>query len=153
MIRQATIADLPAMNDVALEFYEESESLHGFKIERFTALWTELLNCELGVIFVLDDGEIEGVIGGMVHPDAYGGDLVAEEFFWFVRKRSRGGFGAFRLYRSFKRWAEDNGALSIQMVELLDTSTGLGETLRRMGYKPIEMRYAKSLASEMKEAA
>ncbi len=61
-IRPATVADLPAMERLAREFYASSRFLHGFDQQKFSAAWTGLLESGIGVIFGLfDRGEIAGV--------------------------------------------------------------------------------------------
>ena len=91
-IRPATIEDLPRLAECAIEFHAASKVLKVFRIEKFCALWTSFLQSGIGVIFLLcdDSGQILGTIGGIAHEDLYGDDLIAQEFFWYVLKDSRG---------------------------------------------------------------
>ena len=144
-LRLASVEDLPAMHGAAQEFYDSSVALRHFDIDKFTAIWTQFLQVNFGVIFLAEqDGQIEGALGGVIHPDLYGTELIAEEFFWFIRKESRGaGIG---LYRKFEEWARGRGAVEIQMVHLLDLMPEkVGAFYRRAGFTPIETRYSKRL--------
>lgn len=145
-IRMAGVPDLGAMHAGALKFYSSSRFLENFDIDRFTAVWTQLLQSGTGVIFLIEEGgEIHGAIGGIVHQDLYGDTLVAEEFFWFVKPEFRG--GGVRLYIAFEKWARECGASSIQMVHLADVMPDkVAAFYRRMGFIPVETRYSKGLA-------
>lgn len=145
-IRKATVADLPALHACAKEFYSASEFLTKFNLDRFILIWDQFITAEIGVIFIAEDGpEIMGCLGGMYHQDFYGEDLIAEEFFWFVRKEARGTFGV-RLYKMFETWAREKGAVSIQMVHLMDSMPEKLESFyKNLGYKPVEIRYTKPL--------
>src|SRR5207344_979862 len=112
------------LEDAAREFYSASRFLGEFSLDRFCEIWAHLLSTGAGVIFADERGEngtreLEGVIGGIVHPEIYGHELVAEEFFWFVRAEHRG--AGVRLYRRFEDWARERGAARLQMVHLFDS--------------------------------
>jgi GNAT superfamily N-acetyltransferase len=145
LIRKAAEADLQNLAAGAAEFYAASEFLTAFDIGRFCELWTELLGRDHGVIFVAEDqGLITGAIAGMIHRDIYGEALIAEEFFWFVRPETRG--AGVRLYRAFEAWARERGAVSLQMVHLLDSMPAkVGAFYERLGFRAAEIRYTKTL--------
>lgn len=145
-IRHAELTDLPRLAAGAAEFYAASEFLTAFDIGRFCEIWTTLLRSGSGVIVIEEgpDGLINGALGGMSHRDIYGEDLIAEEFFWFMRPDTRG--GGVRIYRAFERWAKARGAVTLQMVHLLDS---MPEKVARfylaVGFKAAETRYIKKL--------
>lgn len=145
MIRQVEISDLDKLEDAAREFYAASRFLGEFSLARFCELWTQLLESGAGVIFAdYLDGEIMGTIGGFVHRELYGEELIAEEFFWFVREGARGTGVA--LYRRFERWARERGAARIQMVHLFDSMPEkVAKFYLHTGFEPVEMRYQKAL--------
>jgi GNAT superfamily N-acetyltransferase len=147
-IREMAIADLPAVQKCASEFYGASRFLGKFCIERFCEIWKWLLTGGDGVIFADErDGEIVGAIGGIVHRDIYSEAIVAEEFFWFVREAYRG--SGIALYRRFEEWAVRHRAETIQMVHLRDVMPEKVERFYlRAGFHPIETRYAKELKRE-----
>ena len=115
MIRAISIDELPSVQKCAGEFYGASRFLGKFCLARFCEIWTFLLTGGDGVIFADErDGEIAGLIGGIVHREVYSEAIVAEEFFWFVREACRG--SGLALYREFEKWARAKGAATIQMV-------------------------------------
>ncbi|HSW48631.1 MAG TPA: GNAT family N-acetyltransferase [Bryobacteraceae bacterium] len=144
-IRQATAADLPRMGGCAREFYASSRFLQGFDLDRFCAVWTELLANGTGVIFLLEDGgEVVGALGGVAYPDINSGELIATEFFWFIRDGARG--QGLRLYRLFESWARERGCRQIRMVHLADLMPDkLDRVYRHLGFEPIEIHWAKEL--------
>jgi GNAT superfamily N-acetyltransferase len=151
VIRTLTIAELGTLEACAREFYGASRFLRTFDMDRFRKVWEFLIGNGSGAIFVEEShigqsaSEITGCIGGVVNPDIYSGELVAEELFWYVRESTRG--SGVRLYRRFEQWAAARGAGSLQMVHLLDSMPEkVGRFYLRAGFEPIETRYAKRLA-------
>lgn len=85
ILRAATVDDLRALEPLAREFHAASSSLTEFNIDVFEAGWRNLLGNGYGAIFILEDGaRIAGAIGGVAFPDICHGNLVAQEFFFFV---------------------------------------------------------------------
>ena len=146
MIRQLGIDDLDALEDAAREFYAAAPGLGVFRLDHFRAPWAQILANGSGVIFADEcaDGQIHGVIGGVVHREIYGDRTIAEEFFWFVRQYSRGSGVA--LYRRFERWARERGADEIQMCHLIESMPAkVARFYQGAGFRAVEVRYAKSL--------
>ena len=80
----------------------------------------------------------------MLYPDLYSGDLIATEFFWFVRAEVRG--QGLKLYYAFEAWARARHCAQIRMVHLLDLMPErLAKVYRRLGYEPAETHYVKEL--------
>jgi GNAT superfamily N-acetyltransferase len=148
MIRRASIADLARLEPVAAEFYKASKFLKTFSIDKFSAIWRQFIEADFGVIFIAEqNGEIQGTIGGVIHPDIYGEHLVAEEFFWYVKESERG--CGIQLYMEFEDWAKRRGASEIQMVHLMDSMPEkLTKFYRSRGYEAVETRYSMSLAKQ-----
>lgn len=147
MIRRASITDLAALEPVAAEFYKASKFLKTFNIAKFSAIWRHFIETDFGVIFIAEqDGEIQGTIGGVIHPDIYGEHIVAEEFFWYVKENARG--CGIKLYLKFKEWAKRRGASEIQMVHLMDSMPEkLTRFYRSQGFEAVETRYVLHLQS------
>ena len=143
--REATIADLPRLSECGREFYANSKVLKQFQIERFCETWTALLGNGSGVIFLLCEGEqIMGTIGGMVHRDLYSDEMIAQEFFWYVLKGSRG--AGVRLYCLFEAWGRKRGCARIRMGYLVDSMPEkVAHFYERMGLDREEVIYSKSL--------
>ncbi len=146
-IELATVADLPKMAECAAEFSRSSRLIRPFEMARFQALWTSLIESGTGAIFSLvDAGRIVGFIGGVVYPEPYCDELIAQEFFWFVQGEHRG--QGLRLYRAFEQWAREKGCAQIRMAHLSDL---MPEKLKRvyalLGFKEVETSYAKDLGA------
>lgn len=145
MIRQADIADIPAMGELAQEFYSSSAALRGnLDMAAFTTHWTQFINAGLGVIFLLEDDGIKGFLGGIKYLDINTGDLTATECFWYVGKARRG--GGITLLRGFEEWAKGEGCKRVMMVHLMDS---MPDKLKRLyesrGYTAAEVHYMKEI--------
>lgn len=145
LIRQATTADLPRMAGLAKEFYASSRMLRHFQIDRFVETWNSFISLGMGVIFLsVEKDEITGTIAGLVHRDANCDDLIAQEFYWFVHKDSRG--EGIKLYRTFEDWAKAKGAHEIRMGYLVDSMPDkVKHFYQRLGFHEVETNYAKRL--------
>lgn len=145
LIRPATIEDLQNCGASAEQFYASAKSLGTFELDRFVAMWTALLGNGMGVIFLALEGEqIVGALGGVSYPDQYSEKVIATEFFWHLNKSSRG--GGVRLYKLFEDWARERGCNQIRMGYLVDSMPSKVATFyERMGFKPLEVHYAKDL--------
>lgn len=133
------------MEVCAREFYAVSKFLKSFQIERFCQFWEQALTSHIGVIYLQQEaGQVTGAIGGVLYPDLYSGELVATEFFWFVRPGCRG--GGIRLYKAFEAWARFMECKQIRMVHLMDSMPDqLARLYARLGYQPAETHYTKDL--------
>jgi GNAT superfamily N-acetyltransferase len=144
-IRAAKVEDLPRLVRLAEQFYASSRFLQGFKLERFCATWSQLIESGVGGICLAEDGgDLVGALGGVAYPDPNSGDLVATEFFWFVDPHRRG--CGLRLYREFEAWARRLGCSQIRMVHLVDSMPDQLERLyTRLGYEKAEVHFVKGL--------
>lgn len=147
MIEHLGARDLPELAACARDFYAASRFLHTFDMARFEAVWTTLLASGTGVVLGLrEDGEVVGTIGGVVYAEPYSGDLIATEFFWFVRPGRRG--GGMRLYRAFEAWAREQNCTQIRMGHLSDSMPQkVKRVYERLGFEEVETNYAKPLRS------
>lgn len=147
ILRQATIEDLPALSKCAAEFYASSRILKTFEIERFVDTWTRFLYGGMGVIFLLVEGEeILGTIGAVAYMEPYSQEMIAQEFWWYVLKESRG--AGVRLYRAFEEWATARGCSRLRMGHLVDSMPEkVAHFYERIGLQREEVVYSKSLVA------
>lgn len=145
LIRQATVEDLPRLSACATEFYSSSKFLKTFDLGKFVAMWAALLQNGTGVIFVIEEsGELVGTIGGVAYPEAYSSELIAQEFFWWINRESRG--RGIRLYKEFEDWARERGCSQIRMGHLLDSMPEkVAKFYERMGFVAVEVNFCKTL--------
>lgn len=144
-LRQATIGDLPRLSQCGEEFSASSRVLSNFDMKRFRETWTALLSGDSAVIFLLCEGdEILGTIGGMAHRDLISDEMIAQEFFWYVLKGSRG--AGIRLFRAFESWAKERGCNRLRMGYLVDSMPEkVAGFYERMGLDREEVIYSKGL--------
>lgn len=149
IIRQATIEDLPRLEQCANGFLDalERKFLGGFDMSRFVELWRQLINSGNGVIFLMLEGEkVVGAAGALAHQEQYCDYLVAQEFFWWVQPENRG-LGGVRLYHQLEDWAREKGCKHLRMVYMVNSMPEkVGNFYERVGLKPMEVTYTKELA-------
>ena len=96
-----------------------------------------------GVVFVLDDSGIVGIIGVQLIQSPIGRNLMGNEHLWYVEKNHRG-IGSVRLFSKAMKWAAENGCThfmataSMLASELHDTVCDL---YKIMGMQKFETTY------------
>ena len=141
-----TLDQLPLCQPLAKEFWDERHLPGTFNMDHFTQSWTTLMATQPAVIFGLFyDGELVGALGGLVAPDIHTGEIVANEFFWFVLRKARKGTGAIRLIREFEHWGEENGATGFHLTAIIDghDDARLDKLYQRFGYTALEKGYVR----------
>ena len=148
-IRQAKTSELEAVADLAGEFYSSTRFLRVFDKARFVQLWTGFIEAGTGVIFAIYDGDkVGGAIAGIIYPEAYSGEDIAQEFFWFIRSEYRGTIRSIKLYHEFEAWAREKGASEVRMGHLADLMPdSVASFYRRLGFEEVETNYVKRLAA------
>jgi len=143
---KALISDLTKLKELGYEFYEEGAFPSDFIPEVFEKTWTDLMNAEIGVIFLLkSDKDIIGSLGAVKFPDPNSGEIMASEFFWFVNKEHRG--KGLKLLKVFEEWVSEQGIKKIIMVHLSNLMPDKVKNLySRMGYREIETHYIKEIS-------
>lgn len=144
-IAKALISDLGKISELGDEFFEEGKIPTQFIPDTFKKTWSGLIKSDMGVIFVMHSNGIPvGILGGVKYPDPNSGELMASEFFWFVRKGHRG--HGTKLLKKFEYWAKEQGAKKIIMMHL---SSLMPEKIKkyyeRIGYSEIETHYLKEI--------
>ena len=138
-VRQATLADLIPLGELATSYRGEAAGLNRFPVD-FDKLMKNLATTVvapdgyLGVLIV--DGAIAGVLWGCLTSVPWSTDKMAQDAILFVRKEHRG--NGKLLLADWERWAKQAGASAV----CISTASGL-ETERvcklyeRMGYNLI----------------
>ena|ERR1051326_1213076 len=145
LIREATDADIPRLIEMGRRFqgatsYDASVTENGASL---AALCVRLIESDAGLLLVADaDGLPVGMIGAFLFPHHFSGRLTVGEVFFWVEPEHRG--CGVRLLRRAERWAQERGALQIQMIRPQD-AVSVGTLYERLGYRPLEVAYAKEL--------
>lgn len=137
MIREATVEDIPDLLRMGRDFAEEAGVARrvGWSDESAEALLRQLVEVPHGILLRSDTG----MIGGVVFPHPFSGQLVFQEMFW----RSHGRDGL-RLLRQAEAMARDLGATRSLMIGM-DTMPNTERLYARLGYAPGERVYHKEL--------
>ena len=113
-IRRATEEDLDALVSLGLAFHAGSPYRDRFSPTpermRATAAWV-LAN---GALFLAVREAPVGMMGAVVMPDLFAGELYGSELFWWVNPDARG--LGLRLLREAERWARSQGAVKFVLV-------------------------------------
>ena len=147
LIRPLTLDEISLCLPFGYLFHAEKSIPGAFNPDVFTKNWHQFIGSGMGVIFGLwKDEVLIGGIGGFVFPDITSGELVANEFFWFVQKADRRGSWPLRLRSAYKAWAKAMGAIRYRMVHILEpnetpSTVRLAHVYRRDGMRAIEVVY------------
>lgn len=101
----------------------------------------KLIRGEGGAMWVADRaGEVVGMIGMILFPHYFSGELMASELLFYVDPMSRG--MGLKLLRAAEAWAVACGARSISMIA---PTEDIGRIYARFHYQPSERAYVKRL--------
>lgn len=143
-IREATIADLPAIAAMGGAFYAEANLPGRFNPDVWVSSWSAILKAHVGRIWAAEDATgLVGTIGILVAPDLGSGDLTATEGFWFVTPKARG--AGVRLLKSAEEWARKSGLKRFLMAHTQLGKESLGKLYSRLGYTELETTWEKTL--------
>ncbi len=138
MVRDATLADIPAM--VALGQLMHAESRYSFMAydgEKVAITLKTLIGT--GFVRVHErDGEIDGGMVGYMSEAWFSRAKVAAELALFMTPGKRGGMAAWYLLSEFSAWAENQGAQEITLA--ITTGVKVEETGRmyqRLGFEQV----------------
>jgi GNAT superfamily N-acetyltransferase len=98
-------------------------------------------------MFLIEDDlqEVVAGIGGATYPALLTGLDRCSQLFIYVRPDHRGKVSIRRLMRELEVWAVENKADDILMPLLDSMPIAAREVYERMGYRPLQTEYRKSL--------
>jgi N-acetylglutamate synthase-like GNAT family acetyltransferase len=141
IIRNAVLADVPAMVELGYELRNESIFKNAdFDRAKCTHLFEQLIAQEFGIVVVAqqEDGEIVGGFVGAVMEHYFGNDRMSFDYAIFIRKDKRGGYTAPRLIDEYKRQAKALGAKIIMLAPSTDINIEkTAELFERMEFRRI----------------
>jgi GNAT superfamily N-acetyltransferase len=144
-VRRATQQDAGAILELSRRFLAGSPYGHllAFNPDALESLIAFTL--ERGAVFLAEvDGAPVGFLAGMVVHNPISGELMAEEFAWWVNPEQRGGRLAYYILRSFEEWAGQMGSVCLKMVA--PAGSDVGRFYARLGYTPLETAFIKRLS-------
>ena len=148
MIREATTADTPRLVEMG-ECFLSNSVYAAFPINREQMAQTVelLLTSPIGRIYVAErNGDVVGMIGGLLFRHPISGEATVSELFWWVEPEHRG--CGIRLLKRAEEWAVEVGAVRMHMVA---PTAEVGQMYLRLGYSPLETTYQKALSCSPQE--
>ena len=143
MIRKAEPADMGRIVEMGTRFVEETTYREHVSIDpqRLTGTVVDLATNPNGVILVSENGNhVDGMIAMLMYEHPYSGIMTAFELVWWVDPEARG--TGRQLLSAAEGWAREMGAKAVQMVA---PNLRVGALYERLGYRPIETSYQRSL--------
>ena len=110
-VRLATPDDLFDVMVLCRSFSKEApEAYRGFNAEKLQINLLAAIDADNTEVFVLENnGDIVGILIGMVTELMFNNTVVASELAWYVDKDHRG-LGSLRLVKAYEEWAKGMGA-------------------------------------------
>jgi hypothetical protein len=129
------------------QFFDLGAVTGKFNSNWFLPTWDKTLRSGLGAMWIGFKGdEAIGVLGAVLHPCLFSGEIVATESFWFVDPNHRFGTAGVRLFHEFLVWAVQIGANRIQAGKIAGS---MGEELeafyQKQGFVRLETIFVKNL--------
>jgi|SRR6185312_3287291 len=144
MIREAIASDIPEIVALGRKFLLEGPYKNelGDNPEQTAALTLEVIK-EKGKVLVLEeDSAIRGVLGFILFPHYFSGEITAGELIWYVEPEFRIGCPALKLMWEAENIAKSLGAKRMQFTAPSDDVAAL---YQRFGYKAVETTFQKVL--------
>lgn len=142
-IRQATEEDIPKAFDLVHEFQKESMDDFGFSCDDSYLL--DLMPKLVMTTLILEiDGEVRGLLTGVISNYVGNREPVYQEIMWFVSKKYRK-YGI-KLLQYLEKWCKERNINQIIMVCLGNhTEQALDKLYKSFGYRTLEVQYIKQL--------
>ncbi len=143
-IRKVTKGEIIKAFNVFLDTDQAKALPDPIDMDHTVTLWTQLLDADLGVGFVVAvDEQIVGVICGTRGPDVFSGTMVARENAFYIHPDHRK-YGA-ELLHAFENWAEEKGCKHVVTCACSVMPKGVGAFFKRKGYEVQDTLYRKEL--------
>lgn len=146
MVRDGTVEDLPAVVDMAREFWT-----HTRYDEEFDADYVEFMSStalEHGLLAILEiDGAIEGFVAGLKMPLlANASVLSGTEIAWWVNPSARKGRNGIALMQHIEKMAKAQGVKYWNMIVMESCQPEVGAAIyKSLGYEKSETSYTRIL--------
>lgn len=147
-IRPVTREDTDAVTQMGYAMHLESAYAElGFRHGQVAATVGEVVDSEWQSGFVAEkDGEVVGMVAGLIAAYEYGWALIAYDRLWYVIPDARGSSAAIRLLTAFELWAKAKGAAKIMMGQTTGVDPeGVKNLYRHLGYSHLGGNFAKDL--------
>lgn len=139
--------NLEDLKEIGEAFTAEVAYPGGFVFSAFEKLWSQIMEMNMGAIFVVRDGDrVVAALGCSFMEDGFNGRMTAAENWWFAHKEYRGAGIASQLFDAFEATAAFRGAKKLIMGRLETPEAGKLDSLYlKRGYQPIEKTFGKEI--------
>lgn len=144
-VRNATLADVPAIVAMAEQFYATTSypGWAGFNAETVRDL-AEKLTTDHVMLVAEDDGAVVGMVGLFAAPFLFNHEVTAAyEVVWWVNPDAQGNGAGKALLAAIEPACRAKGCQAIQMVHLSSSPPQAAAIYERMGYTHTESSYTK----------
>lgn len=142
-IRRASLADVPRIVEMGVEFLRESEYRSAFleNPAQIETLARQIITSDHGIVLLVEKAErVVGMIAMIAYDHFISGQRVAGEVVYWVESSARG--LGLRLLRAAEAWAKTEGAVFMQMIS---PSARVDVFYTRLGFAPIERTFQRAL--------
>lgn len=154
-IRPATMDDVPAIVEMAEQFYPDSPYpvIYG-DMPKTQAAGLAIVTMHglvehgivPGVMLVAEnDGDLVGMLCLHIDAATFNPEVIAGELVWWLHPDHRGGMSAIRLVKTGEAMAAERGATVINMSVLANSPEEASALLRLLGYAPTHTIWSKRL--------
>jgi GNAT superfamily N-acetyltransferase len=111
--------------------------------EESAKLALSVMNIPNGKILLAEEsGQVIGLLGFIIYPHYFSGEITAGEIMWYVEPEFRKSFTALALLRKAESMARAAGAKRMQFTAPSDE---VGDAYKALGYQRLEVSYQKVL--------
>jgi len=145
VIRTATEEDLFDLTILCREFIKEVGPPLKFDKGKIETFLTNAILSDVWIVLVMEsEGEVTGLLVGVVSEHPFLPMVMASELGWFVSREKRGSIEAIKLIKHFEQWAKNIGA---NLISLTDEAklNDISKIYQRLGYNLMERTYTKDI--------
>jgi hypothetical protein len=146
MIREATFDDIPVIQDLGRKFLSEGPYKGRPVKDEQTEKFAKVVISSLGKVLLWEeeeaDGKVTGILGFILVPHYFTGEMIAQELMWYVEPEYRKGCAALKLLWEAQTIAKRLGA---KMMQFTAPTSSAAKLYDRFGYKLLEVTFEKVL--------
>lgn len=146
MIRSATAADVPRIVELGSRSLVDGPYKDMLKDtpEKSAQFALQVIEKSSGkvLLYVNDAFKVCGLLGFIIFPHPFTGELTATELMWYVEPEERAGGGAIKLLWEAEKEAKAMGATRMGVTA---PTAEVGALYSRFGYRQVEVTFMKEL--------
>lgn len=140
--------ELSSTRTPAEAFFKESGIDGVLNFDHFCQFWGKLIELDMAAImlYVDEQKQPKGLIGGTCTACPMTGDLMGQESFWWIAPelRAKSPIGI-KMLRVWENWAINKGAKRLYIGNLFTLNDGMRQLYLKLGYTPLEIHYVRKV--------